>query len=266
VATGVLAGVTALGVAACSISQREEIELGRQYAAEINRQLPLVDDPTVVRYVNLLGDRIARQGRRDLDYTFYVVNTDAVNAFAVPGGFIYVNRGLIERTANLSELAGVLAHEIAHVEERHGIEQLERMQRANIGLSLAYILLGRTPRTLERAGVEIAGAAIFAGYSRAAEDEADNIAVRLLVGSGIDPTGLVTFFKKLLEERQRRPTVVEQWFSTHPLTEERLARVREQIRQIPESQLRGLTVDSEQYEAMKARLRRYPAPPAQFRR
>src|SRR5690606_22905421 len=115
VATGVLAGVTALGVAVCSISQREEIELGRQYAAEINRQLPLVDDPTVVRYVNLLGDRIARQGRRDLDYTFYVVNTDAVNAFAVPGGFIYVNRGLIERTANLSELAGVLAHEIAHV-------------------------------------------------------------------------------------------------------------------------------------------------------
>jgi predicted Zn-dependent protease len=250
---------------ACSISQQEEIQLGRQYAAEINRELPIVEDAAVNRYINLVGDRIARQGKRNIDYTFYVANTDAVNAFAVPGGFVYVNRGLIERTSNLAELAGVMAHEIAHVEERHGAEQLERMQRANLGLNLAYILLGRAPGTLERAAVQIGGAAIFASYSRSAEREADDVAVPLLVAAGIDPNGLVTFFKKLLEERESRPSTVEQWFSTHPLTEDRIAEVRNEIRQIPPATLRNLTVNTDQYEDMKARLRRYPAPPAQFR-
>lgn len=261
---GVMAGSTTLS-AACSISQQEEVQLGRQYAAEINRQLPLVEDAVVHRYINLLGDRIARQGGRNIDYTFYVVNTDAVNAFAIPGGFIYVNRGLIEQTDNLAELAGVMAHEIGHVEERHGAEQIERMQRANLGLSLASILLGRAPGGLERAAIEVGGAAIFASYSRDAENEADAVAVPLLRSAGIDPTGLVTFFKELLEERSRRPNVLEQWFSTHPLTEDRIASTRELIRQIPPEQLRGLTVDTDQYRQMKVRLERYPPPPPQFR-
>lgn len=261
---GLVAGATLL-TGACGISQQQEIELGRQYAAEINRELPIVEDATIHRYINLLGDRIARQGGRNIDYTFYVVNTAAVNAFAVPGGFIYVNRGLIERTENLSELAGVLAHEIGHVEERHSVEQLERMQRANLGLSMAYILLGRRPGTLEQAGVQVAGAAIFAGFSRSAENEADAVAVPLLVSAGINPNGLVSFFYKLLEEQQRQPSTVEQWFSTHPLTRDRIENVQSEINRIPQAQLRNLTVNTEQYEAFKSRLRSYRAPPAQFR-
>lgn len=261
---GLAVGAGLLG-SSCSIGQQDEIALGRQYAAEINRELPIVDDAVVNRYINLLGRSIAQQGERDLEYTFYVVNTNAVNAFAVPGGFIYINRGLIGRTDNLSELAGVLAHEIAHVEERHGVEQVERIQRANIGLSLAYILLGRAPGGLERAAIEVGGAAVFARYSRAAEDEADAVAIPLLVQAGINPTGLVTFFQKLLEDQQRRPGTVEQWFSTHPLTEDRIAQTRDRIRAIPESTLQGLTVNSQQYEQMKARLRQYPAPPAAYR-
>ncbi len=261
---GILAGAVLL-VGACGISEQQEIQIGRQYAAEINRELPIIEDATIHRYINLLGDRIARQGGRDLDYTFYVVNTNAVNAFAVPGGFIYVNRGLIERADNLSELAGVLAHEIGHVEERHSAEQIERMQRANLGLSMAYILLGRAPGTLERAGVQIAGAAIFAGFSRAAENEADAVAVPLLVSAGINPNGLVTFFQKLLEDQQRRPSTVEQWFSTHPLTQDRIENVRAEIARVPQSQLRNLTVNTEQFEAFQARVRSYPPPPARFR-
>lgn len=261
---GFVAGATLL-VGACGISQQQEIQLGRQYAAEINRELPIVEDATIHRYINLLGDRIARQGGRNIDYTFYVVNTAAVNAFAVPGGFIYVNRGLIERTENLSELAGVLAHEIGHVEERHSVEQLERMQRANLGLSMAYILLGRRPGTLEQAGVQVAGAAIFAGFSRSAENEADAVAVPLLVSAGINPNGLVSFFYKLLEEQQRQPSTVEQWFSTHPLTRDRIENVQAEINRIPQAQLRNLTVNTEQYESFKSRLRSYRAPPAQFR-
>ncbi len=252
-------------LAACSISQSEEIQLGRQYAAEINRQLPIIDDPTVNRYMNLLGDRISSQGSRKIGYTFFLVNTDAVNAFALPGGFVYINRGLIEQTSNLSELAGVLAHEIAHVEERHSVKQIERVQRANLGGALASILLGGAAGGLAQAGISVAGTAILAGYSREAERDADSVAVILLVKSGIDPNGLVTFFKHLLEEHERQPTLFEQWFSTHPLTEDRLATTRAEIGAIPAASLRNLTVNSNSYESMKAQLRRYPPPPPQFR-
>lgn len=259
-----LTGATTFAVG-CAISPREEVELGQQYATEINQQLPIVEDAAVNRYINLLGDRLARQGDRNIDYTFYIVNTDAVNAFAIPGGFIYINRGLIEETDDLAELAGVLAHEIAHVEERHGVEQLERSQRTNLGLSLAYVLLGRAPSGLERAAIQVGGTAIFASYSRGAENEADATAIPLLIGAGIDPVGLVTFFDTLLEERERRPSTIERWFSTHPLTEERIAEVRALIARVPESQRRDLIVNSEQYEEFKARLARYPAPPREFR-
>lgn len=250
-------------MAACSISQREELELGRQYSAEINRQLPIVEDAAVNRYINLLGNQIASHGSRKIGYTFYVVNTDQVNAFALPGGYVYINRGLIEQTSNLSELAGVLAHEIAHVEERHSVEQIERVQRANLGGALASILLGGGG--LAQAGINIVGTAILAGHSREAEREADEVAITLLVNSGIDPNGLVTFFKKLLDERQRRPSAFEQWFSTHPLTEERIASTRAEIAALPPGTLRNLTVDSRAYENMKSQLRRYPAPPPQYR-
>jgi predicted Zn-dependent protease len=259
-----LAALTAI-VAACAISQSEEIELGRQYAAEINRQLPIVDDPAVNRYVSLLGDQISSHGRRKIGYTFFVVNTDQVNAFALPGGFVYVNRGLIEQTANLSELAGVLAHEIAHVEERHSVKQLERVQRANLGGALASILLGGAGGGLAQAGINVAGTAILAGYSREAESEADSLGVILMVESGIDPTGMVTFFKRLLAEHERQPSLFEQWFSTHPLTEERIATTRAEIAALPPASLRNLTVDSRAYETMKAQLRQYPQPPPQFR-
>ncbi|MBI4544003.1 MAG: M48 family metalloprotease [Gemmatimonadetes bacterium] len=248
----------------CALSTREEVALGRQYAAEVNRQLPIVQDPALERYINLLGDRIARQGGRKLDYTFYVVNIDAVNAFALPGGFVYLNRGLIERTDNLAELAGVVAHEVAHVEERHGAEQLERVQRANLGLTLAYVLLGRAPSGVERAAIEVGGAAVFARYGRDAEREADALAVKLLPRAGIDPNGLITFFRELLAERERQPSVLEQWFSTHPLTEERIAETRELIRQQGLEDPR-LIVNTEQYEAFKARLKDYPPPPPEFR-
>jgi predicted Zn-dependent protease len=260
-----LAALLATMLTACAISQSEEIQLGREYAAEINRQLPIVEDPAVNRYITLVGDRIASQGTRKIGYTFYVVNTDAVNAFALPGGFVYVNRGLIEQTSNLSELAGVLAHEIAHVEERHSVKQIERVQRANLGGVLASILLGGAAGGLAQTGINVAGTAILAGYSREAESQADSLGVVLLVKAGIDPNGMVTFFKRLLAEHERQPSLFEQWFSTHPLTEARIAATREEISELPAASLRNLTVNSDAYETMKTQLRRYPAPPPQFR-
>jgi predicted Zn-dependent protease len=113
------------------------MQMGQEYAAEINRQVPLVNDAAVNSYVNQLGRNIAAHGGRQIPYNFYMVNAPQVNAFAVPGGHIYLNRGLVERTRNESELAGVLAHEVAHVEHRHGIDQMERMQGANLALTAA---------------------------------------------------------------------------------------------------------------------------------
>lgn len=263
-AVGLVAG--SAGIAACGVSTQQEIEMGRQYAAEINRQLPIVDDPQVHRYINELGNRIQRHpGGRDIPYTYYVVNSAQINAFAVPGGFVYLNRGLIERTDNLSELAGVLAHEIGHVEARHSAQMIERMQAAEAGLTVASILLGAPPGGLAGAAVDIGAQAYFARHSREAENEADAIAVRLLPQAGIDPAGLVTFFRELLDEQQRAPSQVEQWFATHPLTEERMANVRELIRQTPAAQASGLQVTTAGYQAFRARVAQLPQPPAQFR-
>lgn len=253
-------GVTVVtaGTAACAISTQQERELGAQYASEINRELPIINDATVHRAINVLGDEIARHGRRGIDYTFYVVNSNQVNAFAVPGGYVYVNRGLIERTDSYTELAGVLAHEIGHVEERHGVEQMERMQRANLGLNVAYILLGRAPSGIESAAINIGGAAIFARYSREAENEADEIAIPLLLAARIDPRGLVSMFQKLLAEQNRNPSVVAQWFSTHPTTQDRISATQANLSRLSASQLRNLRTTSSSYNSLKSRLRQLP--------
>lgn len=254
-----------LTAGSCGISRQQEVEIGASYSQQINQQLPIVEDAQITRYINVLGESIAAQGDGQYEYTFYVVNSDVINAFALPGGWIYINRGVIERSDNLAELAGVIAHEIGHVEERHGAEQMQRAQAANLGVNVAYILLGRAPGQLEQAGIQVAGTAVFAGYSRGAENEADEIAVDLLVRSGIDPNGLTTFFMELLEESNGRSSALAQWFSSHPLTEDRIAHVRQVIQaaRIPASA--NLTVNSQSYEDMKRRMRNYPAPPPEHR-
>jgi beta-barrel assembly-enhancing protease len=248
-------------VAGCGISTQQEVEMGAQYAAEINRQLPLVDDAQLHRYINQLGNELAQFGDRNLRYTFFIVNESQINAFAVPGGYIYLNRGLIERAANLSEVAGVLAHEIGHVEHRHGIAQMERMQRANIGLTAAYVLLGRQPSGVEQAALEVGGAAVFSRYSREAEHEADGFAIPILVAANINPQGLVTMFQKLMEDQQRRPGAVEQWFATHPTTQERINAISARIQQDPQARRQGLRTNTDQFVSFQQRLRGFRQPP-----
>lgn len=255
---GLVAGATA--VASCSVSTQQELAMGRQYAAQINQQLPIVEDPAINRYINTLGNRIQRQpGNRDIPYTFYVVNIDQVNAFAVPGGHVYINRGLIERSSNLSELAGVVGHEIGHVEARHSAEMMGRMQTAQAGYTIATVLLGHEPEGVAGAAVQVGAQAYFAHYSREDELEADRIGVRLLPGAGIDPRGIETFFRKLLDDRARAPSTLEQWFSTHPLTEERIAEVQRLLATV--TLPRGLEVSSRDYDDFKARVAALPPPP-----
>jgi len=251
-----------LALGACSISQQQELEMGASYAQQINSQLPIVTDPEINRYVNVLGDSIARLAdRRNLDWHFYVVDSKEVNAFAVPGGYIYVNRGLIERTNNMSQLAGVLGHEIGHVTERHSVDQMEKAQGANIGVTLACVLTSVCNNQAAGAAINLAGGAVFARFSRQAEQEADAVAVQNVIRAGIHPEGIPQMFEILLAERQRQPAGVEGWLATHPLEEDRIHAVEAHIRSIDPSSLRGLARDAPHFHAFRDRLRALPAAP-----
>src|SRR3569832_1999482 len=132
-AAGALAGTMVAGGCATAISPQQEAQIGAQEASEINAQLPIVNDASLNSYINQLGSQIASHGQRGIQYRFFIVNSKQVNAFAVPGGYVYVNRGLIEMTSNASELVGVLGHEISHVELLHAVQQMEQMQKARRG-------------------------------------------------------------------------------------------------------------------------------------
>lgn len=250
-----------IGATACGISTQQEVQMGQQEAAQINQQLPLVTDPEANRYVNLLGDQIAsRTSRADLDWRFYIVDSKEVNAFAVPGGFVYVNRGLIDRTENMSELAGVLGHEIGHVVLRHTVKQMEKMQGANIGVTLACVLTSVCNSQIAQAAIQVGGTAVFAKFSRADEQQADDEAVRNTIAAGISPRGVVTMFEKLIAERKSRPGSLESFFATHPGEEDRIVAVQAVINRYPAASLRNLTTNTTNYNSFRARIRSLPPP------
>jgi beta-barrel assembly-enhancing protease len=254
---GAVVAVSALG---CAVSTQQEVQLGRDYASQINAQLPIVQDAEINRYISVLGDSIAKlSDDRNLDWHFYVVNSKEVNAFAVPGGYIYINRGLIERAANLSQLAGVLGHEIAHVTERHSIEAMQKSQTANVGVTLACVLLKACGDAVTQTAINVAGGAYFARHSRQAESESDAKAVRYVMRAGIHPAGIPEMFRTLLDERQRRPAGVEAWFSTHPLEEDRIQHTQALIAQIDDAILATLTRDSPNFQSFKRRVASLPA-------
>src|SRR5438128_1789282 len=146
---------------ACSVSQDQEVALGKQSADEINAQLPIVTDPDVAGFIQDLGNSIAKTtSRADLDWHFYVVNTRQVNAFALPGGYIYVNRGLIESADRLDELTGTLGHEIGHVIERHSVKQMQQKEKLSVAATLACTLTNICKSGIGQAAINIGGTAL----------------------------------------------------------------------------------------------------------
>jgi predicted Zn-dependent protease len=254
-------GAAAL-LAACSVSQDQEVQIGRQNAEQINAQLPLVQDAPVADYVQELGMAIAKTtSRADLDWQFFVVDSKEVNAFALPGGFIYVNRGLIERTSRLDELAGAIGHEIGHVVRRHSVQQMEKANGANVAVGLTCTLTRICESNVAQAAIQVGGAALFARYSRHDEMEADSEAVVNVIRAGIDPEGIPTLFAKLLEERRTSPLRIEAFFASHPLEEDRIRFTQQEIANLDPSLRRGLVKDQPSYHQFQARLRALPPPP-----
>jgi predicted Zn-dependent protease len=213
--------------------------------------------------VNTLGQRIAsRTSRADLQWQFQVVNSDVVNAFALPGGFIYINRGVLERADNMSEVAGVLGHEIEHVVRRHSVKQMEQAQGANVGVGILCALTGVCQSGIAQAAINVGGTAVFAKFSRTDEMQADEGGFQNVMRAGISPRGMYTFFQKLLaEEQSSGSSNVSAWFADHPGTSDRIADIQRMLNQVPASTLNQLQVNDANFSTMKSRLARLgPAP------
>src|SRR5438128_956606 len=210
------------------ISLEKEIQMGRQMAAEIERQVKLVEDPTINEYVNRVGQNLVRNSDAKVPFTIKVVDSDEINAFALPGGFFYVNSGLILAADDESELAAVMAHEIAHVAARHGTENASKAQMVNIA-SLPLIFLGGVGGFALRQAAGFLIPMQFLQFSRKAESEADYLGVQYLYKTGYDPGAAVSFFEKLHAKESARPGSVSKMFSTHPLTGDRIEATKKNI-------------------------------------
>lgn len=246
----------------CTVSNDQEVAIGKQDSDQINAQLPLVTDPAVAGFVDQLGQTIAaKTSRADLTWHFYVVDTRDVNAFALPGGFIYVNRGLIEQTDKLDELAGTIGHEIGHVVRRHAVDQMTKQTGANIGISLACTLTRICQSAATQVVINTAGSALFARYSRQDESQADSEAVVNVINVGIDPRGIPELFEILVRERQRAPSRLDGFFASHPLEESRIAATQAEIAQYDPAKLDKLVADDDTYHSFKRAVANLPPPP-----
>ncbi len=236
------------------ISQEKEIAIGKQYASEIDRQAKMVTDPVVNEFVNRLAQNVARNSDLTIPLTVKVIDSPELNAFALPGGFLYVNSGLVMAADEEAQVAGVVAHEIAHVAARHWASQMTRatlLQYAMIPLifiPMSYpVYYGVMEAYMN--GVPLA----FLKFNRGAEAEADLLGLQYMYKAGYDPSAYVTFFSKVIEQDRRSPGSVPTIFASHPPTPERILRSEEEIKAILPKRAQYLVSTSE-FDDVKARL------------
>src|SRR5437867_3504336 len=210
------------------ISFDKEIAMGRQLAAEIERQVKLIEDPTITEYVNRVGQNLVRNSDAKVPFTIKVVESDEINAFALPGGFFYVNSGLILAADDESELAAVMAHEIAHVAARHGTKQASKAELVNFA-SIPLIFMGGVGGFALRQAAGFLIPMQFLQFSRKDESEADYLGLQYLYKTGYDPGAAVSFFEKLQAKESAKPGSVSKMFSTHPPTGDRIEMSKKNI-------------------------------------
>jgi len=237
-------------------SLEREIALGKGLAQEVERSAKLIDDPVIAEYVNRVGQNLVRNSDAKVPFTIKVIDSDQVNAFALPGGFFYVNSGLILRADSEAELAGVMAHEIAHVAARHGTKNATKGELAQLA-TIPLIMLGPggwAGYGLYE-GLNFAIPLSFLKFSRDAEREADYLGLEYMYKAGYDPNAFVTFFEKIEADEKRQPGTIPKFFSTHPPTPDRVVNIQKEIGDILPAREQYIVTTSE-FDTVKARLRR----------
>jgi len=219
-----------LGGGASSISLDQEWQLGNQMAAQVEQQVKLVHDPVAEGYIAQVGERIHRATPlADRPFTFHIVDDPSVNAFSIPGGHVYINRGLIAQADRVDMLAGVMAHEISHVVARHVIKQMAQQQQIDV---IGSILLGQNPGALQSLLAQVIAGGAMARFSRADEKEADDLGLDYMTKAGYDPHGMLDMFQKLLSLEQGGSSAVTRVFQDHPGTQDRINDISSRIQKM----------------------------------
>ncbi len=233
-------------------SLESEIRMGKQYAMQVENSVKLVQDPVVTEYVNRIGQNLVRNSDAQVPFTIKVIDSDEVNAFALPGGFFYVNSGLLLAADEEAELAGVMAHEIAHVAARHGTRQMTRAQWANIGtIPLIFVGGGVGYAVYEAAGLGLP--LTFMKFQRSFEAEADYLGLQYMYKSGYDPQAFISFFEKIQAKEKKKPGTLAKAFASHPQTPDRIEKSQQEIAKILPAKTQYVVSTSE-FDDVKSRL------------
>jgi Zn-dependent protease with chaperone function len=241
-------------IASMSGSTEKEIKVGRQLAMEIEKGVKFVDDPVVTEYVNRVGQNVVLHSDAKIPFTIRVIDSDEVNAFALPGGFFYVNRGLILAADNEAELAGVMAHEIAHVTARHAMENQAKATLAEFGMIAGSIFLGGWPGVIFQNTAGLGLLAAFMKFSRGAEEEADKLGAQYLYAAGYDPNAMATMFEKLSSKSKKKPGWISRAFASHPQPPDRRAASLNLVARFPERE--EYVISTSEFQRVKGKLMR----------
>lgn len=241
-------------IAKMSGSLEKEVAIGRQLAAEIDREAKFIDDPVITEYVNRVGQNIVLHSDARVPFTIKVIDSDEVNAFALPGGFFYVNKGLLLAADNEAELAGVMAHEIAHVAARHAMENQAKATLAEYGMLAGSIFLGGVLGAVINNAAQFGALLGFMKFSRSAEEEADRLGIQYMYAAGYDPNAMATMFEKLMAKNQKKPGFISKAFSTHPQPPDRRAAAIALAARFPERE--EYVINTSEFQRVKARLMR----------
>ncbi len=235
-------------------SQDKEVQIGRQLALEVEQSAKMIEDDMVTEYVNRVGQNIVLHSDAKIPFTIKVIDSDEVNAFALPGGFFFVNKGLILAADNESELAGVMAHEIAHVAARHAMENAGKGQFIGYGILAGIIFTGGIAGSILQNTAGIAQALAFFKFSRGAEEEADKLGVQYMYAAGYDPTGMASMFEKLASQNRKKASSLSKLFSTHPQSIERRDASLALVARFPDKE--EYIISTSEFQRVKAHLMR----------